>query len=305
LTDSRILVIIGGPTASGKTDLAVSVAEHFSAEIISADSRQLFKELNIGTAKPGPEEIRGVHHHFINTHSIVDEFSAGDFADQGTGLIEDLFSEHEVVVVAGGSGLYIDALLFGVDELPGKDEELRREMDQVLKNEGITALQSELKRVDPETYSKIDINNPQRIIRALEIQRTTGQKASSLKHGSKRTAKWPFMIFGIQYGREELYRRINERVDAMFSNGLIDEVRSVLEFRDRNALQTVGYKEVFSFIDGDISKDECIELVKKHTRNYAKRQLTWFRKYPEMIWVEPGDHISVIRSIERRIRTKG
>lgn len=284
--------------------MAVNVAAHFSTEVVSADSRQLYQELNIGTAKPLPEEMQGIPHHFIDTHSVNEEFSAGDFADKAALIIDRLFSENQVVVISGGSGLYIDALLYGVDDLPSKDQNVRNELNRIYRTEGIQALREELEKVDPETCSEIDIHNPQRIIRAIEVFRTTGRKASELRGQAERKARWPFMMFGIRHERDKLYDRINERVDRMFREGLEEEVRKNTFNRHQNALQTVGYKEVFRFLDGELSREECIELVKKNTRNYAKRQLTWFRRYPEMHWVDPGDHPAIIRATEERLTVR-
>jgi tRNA dimethylallyltransferase len=291
--------VIGGPTASGKTSASVRVAQHFSCEIISADARQCFREMNIGTAKPSTEEMKGVKHHFINSHSIADPFSAGQFAESASQIITELFKSKDVVVVTGGSGLYINSLLFGIDDLPEKNDELRNELNNLYRNQGIESLQEKFLKLDEAGFKMIDTNNPQRIIRAIEICIQSGKKYSELFNEQNRQPLWPYKMYSIDHERDQLYSRIDQRVDQMFSDGLVDEVKSLIGHRNLNSLQTVGYKEVFTFLDDHITLEECISLVKKNTRNYAKRQLTWFRKYPEMLIVKPKDIDLIIEDAEK------
>jgi tRNA dimethylallyltransferase len=297
LFENKLLIVIAGPTASGKTRLSVDIALHFSCEIISADSRQCYKELTIGTAKPDADEMNGITHHFINSHVVTEEFNAGIFAEQASKLINTLFEKTNIIVVTGGSGLYIDALLFGVDDLPPRNNTLRKELADKLKHSGIKYLQDQLKEKDPEYFNIVDINNPQRLIRALEIIAHSGLPYSTYLEKKEKKSPWNYLMCGINFSRDELYDRINNRVDQMFENGLVAEVKSLQPYRSLNALQTVGYKEVFSYLSGDISLPECVELVKKNTRNYAKRQLTWFRRYPEMQWVEQDAAGKIIEKV--------
>ena len=291
--------MIGGPTASGKTSASVRVAQHFSCEIISADARQCFREMNIGTAKPTMKEMNGIKHHFIDSHSITDSFSAGQFAESASLIITELFESNNLIIITGGSGLYIDTLLFGIDTLPEKNEELRNNLNRQYREEGIVSLQEQLKEIDEAGFNMIDAGNPQRLIRAIEICIQSGKKYSELISERKRVPRWPFKMYAIDHDRDELYSRIDQRVDQMFIDGLVDEVKSLANHRELNSLQTVGYKEVFSFIDETITLEECISLVKKNTRNYAKRQLTWFRKYPEMHLVKLNETDMIISDVEK------
>jgi tRNA dimethylallyltransferase len=283
----QTLIIIAGPTASGKTSLAIDIAKHFNTVIISADSRQFYKEISIGTAKPTIQELNSVQHYFINSHSITEPVNSGDYILLATDLLNKLFLTNPVVVMAGGSGLYIDGVINGMDELPSASPPIRAELETIFNSSGILALQELLKEKDPVSYSKLDIQNPRRIIRALEVTLNTGIPYSSLKGNKKTQHNFKIVMLGIDWPRQELYDRINARVDQMISEGLEEEVKNVIEFRNLNALSTVGYKEMFDYIDNKITLPEAIELIKKNTRNYAKRQMTWFRKYPEMIWLKP------------------
>ncbi len=298
---SKLLVIVGGPTASGKTGLAIFLAKYFNTAIVSSDSRQFFKELSIGTAKPSQEELNEAPHYFINSHSVTEEFNAGAFAEEATVLLEKLFKVHDVVILAGGSGLYIDALINGIDNLPMADPILRTQLEKVGHDEGISKLQEMLKELDPVTYGKIDTLNPRRMIRAIEVTTISGKPYSELLGQKKSEFQWPWIITGIDFPREELYRRINERTSLMIHSGLLQEAKNVITFRNHNALKTVGYKEMFEHLDGNITIEETELLIAKNTRNYAKRQLTWFRRYPEMIWLQPGETDSLVKIIENKI----
>lgn len=267
------LIVIGGPTASGKTSFAIQLAKHFNTEIISADSRQLYKELNIGVARPTTEELAQVKHHLIASHSIHSELNAGSYAQQAQELIEQLFRDKDALILVGGTGLYIQAVLDGFDPLPGANPELREELDQLYKKEGIVALQTRLNTIAPDAEVK-DPHNPQRLIRAIEIAMGSVNEDAINKGLDHRYAQHKFYL---NPDRDSLYDRINERVDHMMEEGLLDEVKGLLPYKDLNALQTVGYKELFAFLEGTYSREFAIDKIKQHSRNYAKRQLTWFK----------------------------
>jgi len=271
------LIVIGGPTASGKTALAIEKALEYKTEIISFDSRQFYKEMSIGTAKPTPEELSQVKHHFIDTISIEEEWNAGIFERKAIEKLNELFLIHEYVVAVGGSGLYLNALLYGFDELPDKDENLRKQLQEELEEKGIEFLQEKIKILDPVYFEKGEIKNPHRLMRAIEVSTITGKPYSTLKKSGTIERNFEYKIYGIHHEREKLYERINLRVDQMIKDGLVEEVKSLLPYRNHNALQTVGYKEIFEYLDGKSTLEEAIEKVKQNTRRYAKRQITWFK----------------------------
>jgi tRNA dimethylallyltransferase len=283
------LIIIAGPTAIGKTSLAIAIAQHYQTEIISADSRQFFKEMSIGTAKPNTQELAAAPHHFVNSHSIHDTFNVGDFEKQAIAKIEELFQKHDVLVMVGGSGLYINAVLYGFDELPKADEKLRNQLNQQLAYQGIEPLQKQLKELDPLYYQEVDIQNPQRIIRALEVCISTGKPFSSYRKTENKERSFNSIIIGLDMEREQLYKRINQRVDLMLQVGLLEEVKSLQDFQHLNALKTVGYSEIFKYLNGEWTLDQAIDKIKQNTRNFAKRQLTWFRKNEGITWFNPND----------------
>ncbi|MGR6088454.1 MAG: tRNA (adenosine(37)-N6)-dimethylallyltransferase MiaA [Arcticibacter sp.] len=288
LLSKKSLVVVGGPTASGKTALSISLARKLNTEIVSADSRQFFKELTIGTAKPDIHELSLVKHHFINSHSISEDINASDYGIAATETINKLFENSNHVVMVGGSGLFIDAVIKGFDDLPPADEQVRTELQNRLSQEGIEVLQELLKQLDPTSYEKIDIKNPRRLLRALEVTIVAGQPYSTLIGKERKpTHEWNTVMIGIEHTREELYRRIDERTAAMIKSGLKEETKSVLAFRSKNALRTVGYTEMFEHLDGNIDLEETQKLIAQHTRNYAKRQLTWFNRYDNMNWLLP------------------
>lgn len=278
------LIVIEGPTASGKTALAVSLAKHLKTVVISADSRQFYKELAIGTAKPTKEEMDGIPHYFIDSHSISTPVTAAQFEAEAMNLICTKLKDYSKIIVAGGSGMFIDALCIGLDPIP-KDEQIQLNLRTELSHKGLDSLLTELQQSDPVYYQEVDRSNPARILRALEVIRITGRPYSELRKQKPPTRPFQLTRFVIDHPREQLYDRINRRVDNMINQGLIDEVRSVEAFRKSTTLQTVGYKEVFDYFDGVYSLDVCIAKIKQHTRNYAKRQLTWFRKHPDSIWI--------------------
>ncbi len=274
---NKKLIVIGGPTASGKTSLAIQLAQFYKTQIISADSRQFYKELSIGTAKPNLIELSNAKHHFIDSHSIADHLNAGTFAIQAQEILTTLFKDNNEVIVVGGSGLYINALINGLDDLPQIDENIRLSLKDEFKTNGLQPLLEELKKNDPEFYKKVDQQNHRRIIRALEIIRTTGNPYSYYLGQKEKSNDYNLYSFVVDFPRDQLYERINIRTEWMRKEGLLEEAISLLKYRDHPALQTVGYKELFEYIDGARSLNETFELIKQHTRNYAKRQLTWFR----------------------------
>lgn len=297
----KYLIVVAGPTAIGKTALAIQLAQHYTAEIISADSRQFYNELNIGVAKPFPDELSAAPHHFIGHIGIQQHYTAGDFEREALELLDTLFAKHDVVVLVGGSGLFINALLNGLDDLPS-DEVIRDTLNQRYQNEGLEPLLQQLKELDEESYASIDISNHRRVIRTLEICLASGQKASVLRSNATTTRNFIPIKIALNTDRETLYKRINKRVDAMMVAGLEEEVKNLLPFRTLNALQTVGYKELFEYFDNKTSLKQAVELIQQHTRNYAKRQLTWFRKDTEYTWFTPNDSQGVISYIDKSMQ---
>ena len=292
------LVVIAGPTASGKTSLSIRLALHYQSEILSADSRQFYRKMDIGTAKPSKEELEKVPHHFINSLGIDEKYNVGRFEEEALKKTSLLFKNYDILFLTGGSGLYIDALCNGIDDLPGTEISVREELNRIYKTEGIEALQKKMLETDPEYYTQTDKNNPHRLIRALEVSIISGSKYSSFRKNISKKRDFITKKIGLLIDRVELYNRINLRVDAMIKNGLVKEVQALLPYRNENALQTVGYKEIIEFSDHKISLDEAIEAIKQNTRNYAKRQMTWFRKDKEIHWFEPEEFGSICRFIE-------
>ena len=292
------LVVIAGPTASGKTSLSIRLALHYQSEILSADSRQFYRKMDIGTAKPSKEELEKVPHHFINSLEIDEKYNVGRFEEEALKKTSLLFNKYDILFLTGGSGLYIDALCKGIDDLPETEISVREELNRIHKTEGIEALQNKLLETDPEYYSQTDLNNPHRLIRALEVSIITGCKYSSFRKNISKDRDFITKKIGLLIDRAELYNRIKVRVDAMIKNGLVKEVEALLPYRNENALQTVGYKEIIDYLDHKISLVEAIEAIKQNTRNYAKRQMTWFRRDKEIHWFEPEEFESICRFIE-------
>ncbi len=286
---TKTLIVIAGPTAVGKTAIAIKLAQQLNTEIISADSRQFYREMAIGTAKPTDEELAAATHHFVNSHSITESFNVGDFEKQSLQLLDELFKTHDKVIMAGGSGLFIQAVTQGFDELPVADTAIRERLNNDLSEKGIGFLQDQLKTVDPDYYSQVDLNNPQRLIRALEVFEATGKPFSSYRQAVVNKRPFDCIKIGLDLPREVLYQRINQRVDIMIEQGLIEEVRSLLPYRHLNALNTVGYSELFDYFDGKTDLNTAVELIKQNTRRFAKRQLTWFRKDKEIKWLMADD----------------
>jgi tRNA dimethylallyltransferase len=301
---NKSLIVIVGPTAIGKTALAITIANYLNTEIISADSRQFFKEMEIGTAKPSKEELASAPHHFVNSHSIKDFFSTGDFETVALEVIGDLFLKRDQVVMVGGSGLYINAVLNGLDELPETDLSIRETLNERLQTEGIGSIQAELAILDPEYFASVDQSNPQRLIRGLEFHLSIGKKLSSFQSNTKKQRPFKVIKIGLNKDRAALYNQINERVDLMMQNGLLAEVKSLNPFREYNALKTVGYAELFDYLDGNSTLDAAVDKIKQNTRRFAKRQLTWFRRDEEIRWFEPSQTAEIIQYIESEIGAK-
>jgi tRNA dimethylallyltransferase len=295
LPNSKTLIVIAGPTASGKTAAAIALANHYQTVVVSADSRQFYREMSVGTAKPNQEELAAAKHYFIDSHSVNQPFSVGDFERECLQLLDELFKVHNVVILAGGSGLYIKAVTEGFDNLPAADVEIRNKLNSKLTESGLASLQERLKEADPEYYSEVDINNPQRVIRALEVFESTGKPISSYRTATSNKRPFNIIKIALDMPREKLYNRINQRVNIMVQQGLVDEVQSLISYRHLNALNTVGYSEIFNYFDGKTDLPTAIELIKQNTRRFAKRQLTWFRKDKGMIWVD-ADHNSLINN---------
>lgn len=276
------LILILGPTASGKTDYSISLAKEVGSPVVSCDSRQIYKEMKIGTAPPSDEQLAQIQHYFIFSHSIHNPYTAGKYEIEAISLLEKLFEKHDTIVAAGGSGLYAHALCHGLDDFPPADEELRRVLTARLESEGLESLRADLRLLDRESYDSIEIENSRRVMRALEVTIQTGRKFSSFKTGVERER--PFVIEKrlITRSREELYNRIDKRVHLMIESGLLDEVKSLYKFKDLPALRTVGYSELFDFLDGRVSLEEAVSLIKRNTRRYAKRQITWWRRYSDL-----------------------
>lgn len=284
---NKTLLVIVGPTAVGKTDLCVQLAHELKTEIISADSRQFYKELSIGTAKPNLFEQGGILHHFIDSHSIHDYFSPGDFEREALVLLKFLFEKKDVVICTGGSGLYLKALVDGLDEMPEIDMELRNSLMLRLKEEGLNVLLDELRNRDPEYAIKVDSKNPQRVIRALEVCISTSKSFSELRKSKLDSRPFKILRYCLDRPREELYRRIDARMDSMIANGLIDEAIKYVDFQSNYALKTLGYKEVYGFLRKEYDVIELERLLKRNSRHYAKKQLTWFRHQGEFVWLHP------------------
>ncbi len=292
------LVVIVGPTGCGKTDLSIRLAEHYRAPILSTDSRQFYRGLAIGTAQPTPEQLRRAEHHFIADRAIGDELNCGSFEVQALTRLDELFRRCDTVIAVGGSGLYVKALCDGMDDLPPADARLRAELTRRMETEGVAALAEELARLDPRYYAEVDRCNPARVQRALEVCLQTGRPYSSFRTGRRRPRPFRIIKIGIDLPREELYGRIDRRVERMMDEGLEEEARQMLPYRRLNALQTVGYKELFAFFDGACSREEAVALIQRNTRRYAKRQLTWFRRDEAVCWFRPNDDEAIINRIE-------
>lgn len=294
---SKKLIVIVGPTAVGKTAVSIQLATHFKTEIISADSRQIYKELEIGTAKPSVDELAKVKHHFINTHSIEQDYDAGAYERDALVLIDTLFKNHNTLILCGGSGLYIKAVLEGFDEMPEIPEGTREGIIEEYQKKGLEWLQEKVKEVDPNYFEVVDKKNPHRLMRALELHVAGNKPQHQLRNQKKAIRSFNVIKIGLELDREELYQHIDSRMDAMITAGLFEEAEQFYPKRNLNALQTVGYREIFDFIDNQYDKEEAIRLLKRNSRRYAKRQLTWFKRDPEINWFTPNQIEEMIEII--------
>ncbi|MCH7402947.1 tRNA (adenosine(37)-N6)-dimethylallyltransferase MiaA [Belliella kenyensis] len=297
----KFLLVIVGPTAVGKTNLCLKLAKKFETEIISCDSRQFFKEMNLGTAKPTESELNQVKHYFIDSLSIFDDYDAKMFENEVLDLLNEKFQSKNLMIMTGGSGLYVDAICKGFDDIPEIDPSIRASLIQLFENEGIGVLQENLKKIDPIYYDAVDLNNPQRLMRAIEVYEGTGKPYSSFR--SKKKVKRPFDIIkiGLRRDREELYDRIDQRMDDMIQQGLFEEASSLFPFKHLNALHTVGYSEIFRYLEGDYDREEAIRLLKRNSRRYAKRQMTWFNRDEEITWFDPSQFEEVSSFVANQI----
>ncbi len=296
----KTCIVIVGPTAVGKTSLAVQTALHFKTAIISADSRQCFKELNIGVAKPSAEELLQVKHHFISSHAIKEDMNTGVFEQYALEKASDIFKDHDVAVVVGGTGLYVKTFCQGIDEVPVVDEKIRRKINADFDWEGLEWLQQQVEKNDPLYYAQGEIKNPHRLLRALEVKLSTGKSIIEFRTQEKKQRDFNIIKIGLELPKEQLHKNINSRVDAMMKQGLAEEVKKLLPFKKLNALQTVGYRELFGYFAGDLLLEDAVEIIKINTRQYAKRQMTWFKKDEEVQWCEP-DMDKVMKLIDAQM----
>lgn len=297
----KSLVVLLGPTAVGKTELSLQLAERLGCPIISADSRQLYRDMVVATAAPTREQLARVPHHFIGTLSLTDYYSAACYEEEAMALMQELFAHHDTLLLTGGSMMYIDAVCNGIDEIPTISEEVRRAVVTRYEEEGLDVLLEELLRLDPDFYEKVDRRNPKRVIHAVEICRMTGQPYSSLRTETKKERPFDIVKIGLTRPREELYGRINSRVDAMMRDGLEAEARRLYPYRHLNALNTVGYKEMFAYFDGTYDLPAAVEKIKRNTRVYARKQMTWFRRDDTIVWFTPDDRLKLFAYVEKRL----
>jgi tRNA dimethylallyltransferase len=294
----RQLIVVIGPTAVGKTAVSIQLAKHFKTEIISADSRQIFREMTVGTAKPDAAELSAVRHHFINSHSIVEDYDAARYGEDALQCIHELLEKVDRVILCGGSGLYVKAVTDGFDDIPEIDPAIRASLIAQYESNGLGWLQDQLRSKDPEMFEAIDQKNPHRLIRALEVKTGTGQSILSFRRNSRHQHDFQIIKVGLELPRDELYARIDQRMDDMIEGGLFEEAKELYPFRLHNALQTVGYQEIFDFMDDLYDRSEAIRLLKRNSRRYAKRQLTWFKKDHGVQWFHPGDLNNIVKWVE-------
>ena len=292
------LIVITGPTGIGKTELSLSIAEHYNTEIISADSRQLYADLRIGTAAPTPDQLGRVRHHFVGILKLTDYYSAARYETEAINRIQELHRSHEAVLMTGGSMMYIDAVCNGIDDIPTVDEETRQLLKERYEQEGLERLADELRLIDPEYWKTVDLKNPKRIVHALEICYMTGKPYSSFRTGGRKQRPFKIIKIGLRREREELYERINRRVDLMMSEGLLEEARRFYPYRHLNSLNTVGYKELFKYFDGTWGLDFAVEKIKQNTRIYSRKQMTWFRRDREIMWFHPDQRGEILGFID-------
>lgn len=300
MNSKKTLIVLIGPTGVGKTDLSIKIAEKYNSPIISADSRQLYSELKTGTAAPAEEYLKRVKHYFVGTLKLTDYYSAAQYESDVISLLEELFKENDTILLTGGSMMYIDAICKGIDDIPTVDNDTRQMMMEKYEKEGLERLCAELKLLDPEYYSIVDLKNPKRVIHALEICYMTGKTYTSFRTGNKKQRPFNIIKIGLCREREELYERINRRVDIMINDGLIDEVKSVYQYRNLNSLNTVGYKEIIQYLDGNCTLDFAIEKIKQNSRIYSRKQMTWFKRDNEITWFHPDNEEEIMNFIETK-----
>lgn len=294
---TKTLVCVVGPTAIGKTAVGIQLAQYFRTVILSADSRQFYQEMNIGTAKPTPAELAAASHYFVNSHRLTDVYTAGDFERDALQLLDELFEQQDIILLVGGSGLFVNAVCQGLDDLPQPSPGVRDRLNRLYEHNGLPYLQQLLKEIDPLYYQEVDIHNPQRVIRAIEVYESTGSPFSHFRKQQRKKRPFEVRKLGLNTDRQRLYQRINMRVDAMIDAGLLDEVTALLPYRNLPPLQTVGYAELFDYLEGACTLEDAVGRIKQNTRRYAKRQLTWFRKDPDTVWFEPADLAGMITYI--------
>ncbi len=301
MSGEKNLILVVGPTAVGKTDLCLNLAKKFNTEIVSCDSRQFYREMQLGTAKPTRDELKRVKHHLIDSLSIEDDYDVRRFEKDALEILELIFRSKETAIITGGSGLFADAIASGFDEMPEVSPEIRGKIIAEYEEKGLGWLQSQVADYDPDYYSQVDRQNPQRLMRALEIYLGTGSKFSSFRRKTKTVRPFKVIKVGLERDRNELYRRIDQRMDQMIEAGLFDEAKSLFQKRHLNAMQTVGYSEIFGFLEGKYDREEAIRLLKRNSRRYAKRQLTWFRRDPEIRWFHPDQEQEILTWIQTQI----
>ncbi|WP_075350845.1 tRNA (adenosine(37)-N6)-dimethylallyltransferase MiaA [Algoriphagus marinus] len=301
MKSQNYLILIVGPTAVGKTELCINLAKKYQTEILSCDSRQFYREMNLGTAKPTSEELRAVPHHFINSRSIEEDYDVKQFEQDAIALLEQLFAKNNVVIMTGGSGLFADAVVNGLDEMPTIESRIREQVIEDYQEKGIAFLQSEVQKMDPDYFEVVDQLNPQRLMRALEVIRGTGRPFSSFRIKKKVDRPFKVIKIGLERPRPELYERIEKRMDQMIQAGLFDEADALFGKRHLNSLQTLGYTEIFDFLEGKYDRAEAIRLLKRNSRRYAKRQLTWFKKDPDIKWFNPENQVDILNFISDQI----
>jgi tRNA dimethylallyltransferase len=295
------LIVLTGPTGIGKTKIGIQIAQHFNTQIVSADSRQIYKEMSIGTAVPGNEELNAVKHHFIQTHSIKENYNASRYENEALHVIDSVLKTNDLVLLIGGSMLYIDAVCQGIDMMPDADPEIRKLLKDKHEKEGLESLRYQLKKLDPDYYNSVDLKNQNRIIHALEISIQTGKPYSSFRSNPKKKRPFSIIKIGLNCDRKNLHNRINARVDQMIDAGMENEARDLYHLKHLNALNTVGYRELFSYFNGETTREKAFELIKRNSRRYARKQLTWFRNDNEMNWFEPEQVSEIIDLIKNRI----
>ena len=301
MDNKKTLIVLIGPTGVGKTDLSIKIAEKYGSPIISADSRQLYSDLKIGTAAPTEEYLKRVKHYFVGTLKLTDYYSAAQYESEVISLLEELFKSNNTILLTGGSMMYIDAICKGIDDIPTVDSETRQMMMEKYEKEGLERLCAELKLLDPEYYSTVDLKNPKRVIHALEICYMTGKTYTSFRTGNKKQRPFDIIKIGLCRDREELYERINKRVDIMIKEGLVDEVKSVYEYRNLNSLNTVGYKEIIQYLEGNCTLEFAIEKIKQNSRIYSRKQMTWFKRDNDITWFHPDKEEEIMEFIESKL----